>query len=644
MKSCIYFGVLLSTIFSVVSADVYLHFPPGSNNRVNEQTADRAQEINAFDSQNNDKGGYNVPDATSTPFGTNASLQYYLKFFQSGQNGKTYLRFVWTNQHGCGGDEETNPTKQTCNIILQYMCQDADVDDSNLDKFRNGVVTTPQQYTPKPASDQAGKSADVNTNRRLHESWNYYDRCYNRERNKGLFIADRKLNADTARFTRQNNAGTKYGYECPEERDYWPYIGPWNDIAILTSNDSMCNYYQTESFNVKPRYECIETKNDVRTSTKYNNEANCTANGGKWLLVYSYIEKAPAYTTQATCESASSSRYQYKWALPHDTMTVKEECLVLHSQQGPVCEQAAWSRSNYLGLNSNAEPLSYDWVLPSFPSNKVKRCVARIRYNISTFDYDLYNIDATSNGGKSPVKNNPKVTVDNGIVLQINLNTNQAGRTFQDRTHLFEILPRPSGVSDNENIYNWNMLGKRGNIVQTYPAVEYDFTPRNLQIESADLVHIQWAGSNTHNNGGASDGQTGNDGQGADGTDRSNLVQIRDRDENYPYPYEQSTFWKNAKVRWSPMEKSNDNIRKDDLALYFASSGYYRCQRAADCTGINSPYSFEAQTTKLNSLLDNAPASFEGALLQVNPGTYHMMCTRNNNFSNRAQKGTLIVT
>ena len=54
------------------------------------------------------------------------------------------------------------------------------------------------------------------------------------------------------------------------------------------------------------------------------------------------------------------------------------------------------------------------------------------------------------------------------------------------------------GVSDNENIYNWNILGKRGNIVQTYPAVEYDFTPRNLQIGSADLVHIQWAGKRTH--------------------------------------------------------------------------------------------------------------------------------------------------
>jgi hypothetical protein len=60
------------------------------------------------------------------------------------------------------------------------------------------------------------------------------------------------------------------------------------------------------------------------------------------------------------------------------------------------------------------------------------------------------------------------------------------------------------------------------------------------------------------------------------GTDRSNLVQIRARDENYPYPYEQTTFWNNVNVRWSPMGKPDTSIRKDDLALYFASAGYYR--------------------------------------------------------------------
>lgn len=47
---------------------------------------------------------------------------------------------------------------------------------------------------------------------------------------------------------------------------------------------------------------------------------------------------------------------------------------------------------------------------------------------------------------------------------------------------------------------------------------------------------------------------------------------------------------------------------------------------------------------ELNNLLDNAPASYEGPLMKVKKGTYHYTCTRNNNFTNRSQKATLIVS
>ena len=49
-------------------------------------------------------------------------------------------------------------------------------------------------------------------------------------------------------------------------------------------------------------------------------------------------------------------------------------------------------------------------------------------------------------------------------------------------------------------------------------------------MKKNDLLHIQWTGSNTHNNenpGG--DGQTGDAGQGKTGTDRNNLVEINDK-------------------------------------------------------------------------------------------------------------------
>ena len=75
----------------------------------------------------------------------------------------------------------------------------------------------------------------------------------------GLFTADQNLKGDASIYTRQNANGNRYGYECPEERDYYPYFHPtdWIDIAVL-GKSSDCAYYKKESFNTKPKGEQLQ--------------------------------------------------------------------------------------------------------------------------------------------------------------------------------------------------------------------------------------------------------------------------------------------------------------------------------------------------------------------------------------------------
>lgn len=58
------------------------------------------------------------------------------------------------------------------------------------------------------------------------------------------------------------------------------------------------------------------------------------------------------------------------------------------------------------------------------------------------------------------------------------------------RSHSFEIRERPEEL-EGATIYNLNVRGKRGNIVQVYPGVEYDFVPNTLAMARDDYVHIQ---------------------------------------------------------------------------------------------------------------------------------------------------------
>jgi hypothetical protein len=762
-------ALLALTFVAAAHADVYMHNPRGSNNRLNERSANRNNGNRMFDSQNNNRGGYNKGDvgvgaAPGAPAATQLAQhkqQYDFMYYSSNVDGSapSELTIEWTNQHGCGGDEHGDPHKLNCQIVMQYMCVpaishidasdnkgissavDREVDcrnechmppvegnDNCLLRFppcsivrgiylqsdcaayqkmynttsgvsvktgkwvpglykdpyncphkctgdanahtraecqaaggtwaeykniagsttrdhyaimRDGTTTNRQQYTRRGAqTTQAqrfdSKEGDINNERGQHEPWEWYDECDRRERNRGLFTADQNLRNNnngysSAVYTRQNPNNNQRGYECPEERDHYPYWhpSPWVDIVVYTDRMDMCPFYQQESQNVKGKGLCRNTATCLNC-IRYNRPETCRNNGGVWR------EIPP------------------------------------HNMPAPECRQAPWARVNHNGNGRHGQFNSYNWTIP-YLGTVPHKCVVRLRYNISTDDYDYSRVNSSFNnnngqGIRSPVQQNPNVDMGaDNQALRLAINTAQFGRTFQDRSHVFTIKPRTNWMTTDyprAKLYNINVRGKRGNIVQTYPAVEYDFVPNALHIKQTDLVHFQWAGSNTHNNGNpAGDGQAGDAGEGTRGTDRHNVVELRSDNfqHSFPTPYERTALFANI-VAAEPAHSDSINMIVDpntvaptemqrSWALRMASGGFYshidKTNPAAMYVRTGSTMSsvtpLTSATEKLQELLNNARASYEGGVFNFAKGHYNYMCTRNHNFSNRDQKATLWV-
>jgi hypothetical protein len=584
--------------------------------------------LGLFNSQNNARGGRNVgeiksTDNASTDNTRSPAVNYDVNDTTAGQYAETYyegseITLAWTNQHGCGGNPLTDPHNTHCNLVIQYTCDTVHEDPALNISLANGINDgTPGEGDANSCSTP--QAANPNTGR--HESPCYYQQCKNRRRNQGLFTADQNLNGNTAIYTRQNAGGNRSGLECDEERDYYPYWSPspWRDVAYLTSelgatNIDPCEMVSQNSQNVKPIGKCIPG-----TSTTAQN-----------------IPNAYAAITPEDCTLATGVWKEYSWNLP-----------------APECKAAPWSRDNHLGATRDGHYANYTWTIPPidqlYSGNGVTKpgtlpdlvkCVVRLRYNITTADYDPWNTFAESNQQNSPVTNNPRINVGAASPLRLALNTAQTGRTFQDRSHVFTIRKRPASL-EGKRILNLSMIGKRGNVVQTYPAVEYLWMPSHPIVKVGDVIHVQWVGSNTeNNNGNGGDGQTGDAGQGQTGSARHNMVLTKNEATNWPLPLDKfsNTLWDKSTCQRPIGPGTNlQALARNDCAITLATAGFY--------TNIALTTGAHTDGTDLNNQLNNAPPSLiNGVLITPNEvGTFPFICSRDNNFSNRDQKGVIYV-
>ena len=99
-------ALALLLLVGACHADVYMQYPPGSNNRLDEGGGNRNNNNRLMDTQNNAKGGYGYGGDANNPA---APVTYMVG---------SKLSVAWTAQHSCGSENAE------CQIVIQYMCND----------------------------------------------------------------------------------------------------------------------------------------------------------------------------------------------------------------------------------------------------------------------------------------------------------------------------------------------------------------------------------------------------------------------------------------------------------------------------------------------------------------------------------------
>jgi len=369
-----------------------------------------------------------------------------------------------------------------------------------------------------------------------------------------------------------------------------------------------------------------------------------------------------------------------------------------------------------------------------------KSCAVRIRYNLSTSDFPAWPeaamepthpwfskmVDAKNNSinndySKTPLTQDPYVYIGTGDeavdddtatrsgkgdekFVSLAVNTNQYARTFQDRSYKFAIKKRPTtntaandqtdapaipivaSDASGAKVFNVNVRGKRGNIVQTYPAVEYDFVPNSIAMDDGDYVHFQWTGSDYNPRRGCNDAEGGppdpNDfvttTKVNSRADRSNLVFLGSMAENTPMDYISYTAYtsdtaevvdpnqgpgtydtkvadmKQQLLGATPCAVSDSACFDQVMRLAYLNQqsdlGSLGLRRGMPCLTQRELDAIKNEQERQNHPLNCAKMNakpypyFDAGVMKASvEGKHSFFGSRNNNFSNRDQTGIICV-